>query len=244
MGRIKSPAVRKGVNKGLNLLRSRRIRRAVFAWALPVGLSLLILFGVHSAVKADPSPSTTQLQDYLAAGNSLDPFSQEADGYEQVFYRYNNQTVQLSSAPYNHVYAISSGQYIVWEGIVGVFSQIFLYDVLSGNMVQLTSAGTNTEPSVFNKTVVWRHWDGNTWDVYYYDGFGVRQITDSAHPCVRPSTNGVKIIYAEQIDTDLWRAQSYDIVTGQTDTIREGDTVTTAYPHFSGNTVVTDFRQY
>jgi hypothetical protein len=234
----------------ISRLRSRRkiawrpVRQIVLAWILPLVLTLAILFGVHDRVKADPAPTATQLQQYLQH-NQLGVYVDIANDYPQIFYPYNGQTVQLSDENYPHLHPMASGQYVAWQGVVDSQSQIFLYDVLSDSLLQLSSTGSNEGLYVYDNTVVWQSWDGQYWQIYYYDGTQVQQITSDQASSVRASIDGHQIIYAEQVGTDDWKAQSYDISTGQTSTISEGSTAATAYPHFNDDgSVSTAFVPY
>lgn len=213
-------------------------------WLLPLVVAAMVILVLHPGVKADPAPTTNELTTYLAH-NTLQLGTQVVNGFEQIYYLYNGKQVYITSAGYNHVYQAASGPYITWEGIYGSGGQIYLYNVLTQSEIQLSEHGTNSEPSIFSNQVVWRGWDGQHWQIFYYNGSTVRQITNDNTSSVRPSTNGQKIIYAEQVATNDWKAQSYDIVTGQITTMREGDEVSTAYPAFDphGN-VVTSFVQF
>jgi hypothetical protein len=224
---------------------SRRWRQYFLGWALPIGLTLAIIFGVHTVVRADPAPSATELEQYLQ-NNELNLFEQPASEYSQVFYLYNRRIIQLTSENYPHLHPLSSGEYVAWQGVIGGHAQIFLYNVLTNALVQLTSNGSNEGIFVRSNTVAWQHWDGQHWQIYYYDGAEVRQITDNINSSsVRPSTNGSRIIYAEQLDFDHWKAQSYDINSGETTTMAEGNTSSTAYPQFnSDGNVSTAFVPY
>lgn len=233
MGRLKSSGRLPGFN-GRRLLRN---------WLLPLILTALIILILHPGVKADPAPTTDELVAYLAKHN-LDLGAQVVNGYEQIYYAYNGQQVFITGTAYNHVYQAASGPYVTWEGVFGSGGQIYIYNVLTGAEVQLSSHGTNSEPSIFSNQVVWRNWDGQHWQIYYYNGSTVQQITSGNSSSVRPSTNGQKIIYAQQVATNDWKAQVYDIASGQTSSLREGNEASTAYPAFdaSGN-IVTAFVQ-
>jgi hypothetical protein len=219
----------------------RQLWRVTVTWLPPIVLVLVLLFGVRSLVKADPAPSTSELASYLQQ-HELGVYDQPNGNYQQVYYNYNGNQIDLTDASYNHVGALSSGQYVTWEGTIDG-DQIFQYDVLADTLTQLTFDGTNDAPSPYQGTVTWQHWDGSNWQIMYFDGSNIQQITNDDDSSVRPSTNGQQIIYAEEVATDDWKAQSYDIASGQTSTIREGDEASTAYPEFaSDGTITTAFQ--
>jgi hypothetical protein len=92
---------------------------------------------------------------------------------------------------------------------------------------------------------VWQAWDGHHWQVKYYDGTTVTQITNADQSSIRPSIRGQQIIYAVQLDTDSWQTMSYDTASGTATLLASGDTVSTAYPHFNADgSVSTAFTPY
>jgi hypothetical protein len=219
----------------------RLSRRVLRGWSVPVLLTLALLVGVHARVKADPAPSTSELSVYLQT-HQLDAYSQPQDQYQQVFYNFGDQHIQLSNTNYDHVSVVFSGQYVAWTGLLDDGSQIFLYDVLNNTLLQLTSAGTNQSPFLYNGTVTWQHWDGDSWQVFYYNGTTVQQITTAATSSVRATTNGQQILYAQILAPNSWQAITYDIATGNTAIVRQGDEASTAYPQFvKGGGITTGF---
>ena len=213
-------------------------------WLLPFLVAGGLIVALHPGVQADPAPTTSELTTYLAH-NSLQLGTQIVDGYEQIYYTYNGRQVFITSSSYNHVYQSASGAYVTWEGVFGDGGQIYLYNVLTQSTVQLSDHGTNSEPFIFTNQVVWRSWDGQHWQINYYNGSTVQQITNANTSSVRPSTNGQQIIFAQQVATNDWKALSYDIASGQTSLIREGDEASTAYPTFGASgSVATAFVQF
>lgn len=210
-----------------------QIRRVAIGWSLPVFLAVLILVGVNSRVQADPAPTAAELQEYLQT-KELHVFTYIAHDYPQIYYLFNDQAVELSSSNYTHLHPMASGQYITWQGVVDGAGQVFLYDILSQSLIQLSVISPSEAPFVHNNTVTWQTWDGSHWQIYYYNGFQVQKITDGQDSSsVNSSTDGEQIIYAEQFGPDEWKAQSYDISSREVTTIREGDTASTAYPKFN-----------
>lgn len=219
----------------------RQPRQLLIAWVPPVMLALAILVGVHSRVTADPAPSSAELQAYLQQ-NQLNVYEATAGSYPQIFYTYNHQHIQLTTDDYIHLHPISDGQYVAWVAIVDGQSQVFLDDVLSGSVLQLSLVSPNEGLQLYHNQLVWQGWDGQNWQIFYYDGSQVEQITNDSVSSFNAATNGSQVLYAQQLSADDWVAKSYDISSGQTATIREGDTVSTAYPSFnSDGTISTAF---
>ena len=199
------------------------------------------MFGVHNLVQAAAPPTSNELAVYLQT-NSLDVGTETVDGYQQIYYNYNGHQVFLTTAAYSHLHPVVSGEFVAWQGQIDGAGQIFVYDVLTSALTQITSAGTNQNPFLYQNTVTWESWLDDRWQIFYFDGFQVTQITADTNPSVRPSTNGRQVIYAEQFPaTSTWQTRSYDISTGQTNTVKEGNEVSTAYPKFmSDGSIKTD----
>lgn len=231
MGRLARTRYRKG-HKTSRFIRSAR------GWWLPLIVSLLLFTGLHAVVRADPSPSYTELAQYLQ-GHELHVYSQPVKGYLQVFYDYNGRHIQLTDEGYNHASVSSSGRYIVWEGFVGTGRQIFFYDVLSGAQIQLSNGSINKSASIAGQVVTWQTWDGQRWQIMYYNGLLTQQLTSGDTSSTAAVTDGQRIAYVQQVGADQVRAQLFTLATGQTTTLREGDLITTGYPHFQANGLVT-----
>ena len=219
----------------------RRLRRIASNWLLPILVSVGLLFGIHSLVQADAPPSSNELAVYLQS-NSLDVGTETVAGYQQIYYNYQGRQVFLTAAAYSHLHPVVSGEFVAWQGQIDGAGQIFVYDVLTSALSQVTSAGTNQSPFIYQNTVTWESWLDDRWQIFYFDGLQVTQITADTNPSVRSSTDGRRVIYAEQFPTTAtWQTRSYDISTGLTTTVREGDEASTAYPKFmSDGSIKTD----
>lgn len=220
------------------LLTNQRLRQLILAWALPVILAAALLAGVHARVAANSAPSSNELQTFLQ-NNKLQVYENVADNYPQIFYLYNGQSYQITSENYAHLHPVASGHYVTWQAVVNGQGQVFLYDVLTGSQIQLSTVAPNEGIYMQDDKVSWQGWDGNNWQIYFYNGTTANQITTGPNSSVHSATNGRQIIYAEQLSNDDWKAQSYDLGTGQVTTIRQGDTASTAYPRFAADGSVT-----
>ncbi|HVW23686.1 MAG TPA: hypothetical protein VHB51_04370 [Candidatus Saccharimonadales bacterium] len=227
----------------LNLRQLRRYARPARPWVLPVVLTLVLLFGVHARAQAD-QPSPSELQQYLQS-NQLNVYEEPADGYPQIFYTYNKQPIQLTNDGYAHLHPISDGQYVAWLAQLNGQTQVFMEDVLSGGAIQLSQVSPNEGLVQHGAQLVWQGWDGHNWQIYFYDGTTVRQLTSGDTSSINAAFNGSKILYATQLAPDSWQAYQYDVSSGQASMLRTGDTVSTAYPRFNDDdTIATDFIPY
>jgi|GEM_PF-3506078 len=223
-------------------VRSQRFSRSVRAWVLPVLLTLAILLGVHTRVKADPAPPASELLAYLQ-DSQLSLFEDSSTGLPQIYYFFNHKPVQLTNDPnIAALHPISSGQYVAYIGIVNGLSQVFVYDVLSDAPLQLSLTSPNEGVSIDGNQLAWQTWDGQNWQIDYFNGIEVKQLTSGGNNSINAQIKGQEVLYATQIGPDDWLAQEYDGASGQLTTIREGDTSSTAYPHFNDDgTISSEF---
>jgi hypothetical protein len=76
---------------------------------------------------------------------------------------------------------------IVWQRTIDGRQQIVLYDIEDKKEMQLTFSRTNNmEPKVSSAGIVWQAWDGNDWEIMYFDGVYTEQITDNQSQDVTP----------------------------------------------------------
>lgn len=76
---------------------------------------------------------------------------------------------------------------IVWQQLIDGRYQVMKHDLLKEETTQLTFSRTNSmEPKVSSEGIVWQMWDGNDWEIVYFDGKFVDQITDNEAQDVTP----------------------------------------------------------
>ncbi len=76
---------------------------------------------------------------------------------------------------------------VVWQRLVDGRYQIISYDLEERKETQLTFSRTNNmEPKVAKEGVVWQAWDGNDWEIMFFDGQFTDQITDNELQDVTP----------------------------------------------------------
>lgn len=209
---------------------SRRLILIARNWLLPIVISGGLVAGISGFASAGTPPTVSELASYLES-NELVVGAETAGEYEQIYYVYEGNKIFLTGANYSHRNPVSSGSTIVWQGQINGAGQIYAFDILTEMLVQVTSVGTNQNPSIKDNIIMWETWTGDRWAVSYYDGTFVRQLTNGTSSAVRPRTDGQSIIYAEQ-STDGWRTVSYNITTQAFSVIKEGDEASTAYPSF------------
>ncbi len=76
---------------------------------------------------------------------------------------------------------------LVWHRLIDGRYQIISYDIMGGSESQLTfSKANNMEPKVSDAGIVWQAWDGNDWEVMFFDGSYTEQITNNDSQDVAP----------------------------------------------------------
>ena len=76
---------------------------------------------------------------------------------------------------------------LVWHRLIDGRYQIISYDIMEGSESQLTFSKTNNmEPKVSDAGIVWQAWDGNDWEVMFFDGSYTEQITNNDSQDVAP----------------------------------------------------------
>jgi len=61
----------------------------------------------------------------------------------------------------------------------------------------------------FQNEIIWHWWDGNDWEIMYYNGIEVKQITDNEEDDLEPSYDGSTVVwhkYVEEGGTDIYYA--------------------------------------
>lgn len=209
-------------------------------WIFPVSIALVIVFGV-SRVIASPPPTTDELTEYLQ-NNSLSVGSDVINGYQQIYYLYNDERVFVTDDAFNHTNPSSGHEFIAWVQSIDGTAQIFAYNVLTKASMQVSNYGTNQSPAVDTTGIVWEKWMGDQWQLFYYDGTSIRQLT-SGYTSVRPKIKDNQITYVQQLAPNDWQVIAYDLSTDQSQIIKTGNG-TVAWPHFKGAEIITSYPDY
>jgi beta propeller repeat protein len=139
-----------------------------------------------------------------------------------------------------------SGDWIVWADTRNGNSDIYAYNLLSGNELRLTPSNADANnPAISGNLVVWQDHRSGNYDIYLYDlGSGPeQQITSDTADQVNPTVDGNLITWQDNRDT-TWDIYSYNIIT-HAESLLTPDTTDTdqIYPAVSGNLVVwQDYR--
>ncbi|MCA9366645.1 hypothetical protein KC887_00065 [Candidatus Kaiserbacteria bacterium] len=157
------------------------------------------------------------------------------DGDQEIFIRtkqgreeqITDNDVEDTAPQYDPV----SGQ-IVWQRKIDGRYQIILYNVNKGKESQLTfSRSNNMEPSVSDSGVVWQAWDGNDWEIMFYDGSFTDQITNNESQDIGPTVKDGYILWTVP-GTDTQEAKVYSIESEETLTVSDHEGGEIVNPRF------------
>lgn len=207
---------------------------AIRLWAVPVVIAGASVLVVNLAF-ASTAPTPTELEVFLEDAQLI-PHTETVEGYQQVYYLFNDKKVFVTSDNMNHTNPISSGRYIAWLGSSNsTTSQVYLYDVMTNTTLQLSGLSTNTYPDISGNHVVWQQWVDDGWQVMYYDGLQVIPISDGVSS-FRPRIFGDKIAYATYDVSDSqapWHVIEYDTQSRESSVVLSTADSTLAWPHYS-----------
>lgn len=121
---------------------------------------------------------------------------------------------------------------VVWQRMIDGRYQIISYDLEERKETQLTFSRTNSmEPKVAKEGVVWQAWDGNDWEILYFDGQFTDQLTDNDIQDVTPVIEDGYILWSV-LGGEESEARVYSIESGEVMTISGTDGGTVVNPRF------------
>lgn len=121
---------------------------------------------------------------------------------------------------------------IVWQRLVDGRYQVIVYDLLEKTEVQLTFSRTNNmEPKVAEEGIVWQAWDGNDWEIMYFDGTYTDQLTDNDSQDVTPVVEDGYVLWSI-LGGSAQEARVYSLETKQVMTIASHEGGAIANPRF------------
>jgi hypothetical protein len=120
----------------------------------------------------------------------------------------------------------------VWQRLIDGRYQIISYDLEERKETQLTFSRTNSmEPKVSEEGIVWQAWDGNDWEVIFFDGQFTDQITDNDVQDVTPVIEDGYVLWSVLGGTTA-EARVYSIKSGELMTITGHEGGAVANPRF------------
>jgi hypothetical protein len=121
---------------------------------------------------------------------------------------------------------------VVWHRLIDGRYQIVLYDIMEDNESQLTFSKTNNmEPKVSDAGIVWQAWDGNDWEIMFFDGSYTEQLTNNDSQDVAPVIQDGYVLW-NVLGSDEQQARVYSLDTKETISIEGYEGGAIANPRF------------
>ena len=177
-------------------------------WILPVFVSIGI-FWVFKPAFAQIIERQQSLIDFLKT-NNVEIGSEAVDGYTQIYYFFDQQKKFITQGAVNSNIPVTDGEQIVYRKSLARGDQLFIYNILTDQTVQITTSGSNTNPKIKDKNIVWEGLVNGNWQIFYYDGMKVTQLT-FGDLSINADIDGDFIIYARRDITGTWRSEIYSI---------------------------------
>lgn len=197
------------------------IYKFIKTWAIPVFVALSFLLIFNPAL-AQFTPNLDLFPSDYLKDNNVEVGSETVDGYSQVYYLIEGDKEFITEGSTNSTLPHTSGEYIVYRKSLVGGDQIFLYNILKGQAVQLTYSRNNTNPRVSkNGNVVWERWIQDSWQIFLYDGIKIIQLT-SEDLSLSPDINEDYAIYARRDIAGTYRSEIYSIGEGKTKEVAIG----------------------
>ena len=140
-------------------------------------------------------------------------------GFRQIYYvDEKGEKMFITDGMFTSADPMREGDYVTYMSKIQGNWQIFLHHIPTDINTQLTVRGNNVNPKIENGLVVWEGWApsvgpgqvGGTWQVFLYDGTGVRQLT-AGDTSVYPDIEDGYIIMARRDSNGSWRSVLYSI---------------------------------
>ena len=196
----------------------RRVKRVflskksakLYAYLLPVIIALVVL-RVVSPISAQLSGFDERLSQYLLNNDPVVGIEKDADLNDQVYYLFEGNKYFVTDSAGAKGEAVSSNENIAWSESVAGNWQIFLYNIPTSILTQLTYSGNNVSPKISDGKVVWQgiRSDGD-WQVYLYDGTSIGPVS-SGDQSFTPDIKGNFVVYSRKDISGQWRSTAYSI---------------------------------
>lgn len=175
--------------------------KLIKSWVLPFAISAALFLIVRPVLA-----QTAGLPHDVTVGTVSDE-----SGFRQVYYEFNGSREIITSGRFTSADPITQGGLVAWISQINGLWQIFLYDLSAKVTTQLTFTGNNVNPRIDDVgRIVWEGWDGNTWQIFFFDGKSIRQLT-TGDTSLNPDLSGDYISYGRRDITGTWRAVIYSI---------------------------------
>ncbi len=176
----------------------------------------------------------------LNGGNSIDEHAvvyadNDEEGDMEIYIKTSKDKIEkLSDNQFDDTspHFNAESMTVVWQRLVDGRYQIVSYDLSEGKETQLTFSRTNNmEPKVSVDGIAWQAWDGNDWEIMYFDGTYTDQITDNDTQDVTPVIEDGYILWSI-LGGENQEAKVYSLESGEVMTITDHDGGAIENPRF------------
>lgn len=179
------------------------------SWVIPTAIAAIGFLLVRPVI-AQVISREDRLREYLIA-DDLEVGLETVDGYQQVYYLFEDSKEFLTEGSQNIHHPSSAGEYIVWVTDVNGEGQIFLHHLPTKVTTQLTNFSTNLNPTLDRQgRVAWEGWVEDTWQVFLFDGVSVSQLTEE-ETSLNPYLEGDYVVFSQKDVSGVWRGVVYSI---------------------------------
>ncbi len=181
------------------------------SWAAALLLSVFLVWTLMPLMTR-----ATEVDDpltVLAVTGGIVVEEETVEGYRHIYATVEDEQIFLTDGERNHTDPQAVREYAVWVETINGAGQIVLHHIPTATDLYLTENGTNQNPKVNAEGhVVWERWVNNRWQLFYFDGVSVRQLTDG-DVSVAPDLHERKIVFTRQSDEGEWSAHLIDLDT-------------------------------
>ena len=183
--------------------------RAAGSWLIPIMVAFLIFVAIRPTF-AQIVEREVNLAQYLTVGD-VEVAEETINGSRQIYYVFEGEKIFITEGGFTSRHPHTNGEFIVFVKDINGAGQIFLYHIPTDSTIQVTNSSTNLKPKVSKDgKVVWERWMRDRWQIFFYDGARVRQLTDG-DVSVNADIERDNIVYARQDATGGWRSVVYSI---------------------------------
>ena len=134
-----------------------------------------------------------------------------------------------------------SGNWIVWEDTRNGGSDIYAYNVVTGQERNITPAGSWAQsPAISGNRVTWQDYRNGNYDIYLHNLSTLQETRITSDPAdqTAPAIDGTKIVW-QDLRNGMYDVYLYNTSTGNETLLSPGtETSDQKYPALSGNLVV------
>ena len=131
---------------------------------------------------------------------------------------------------------INTGGHMVWESVFNLYDANVEIEYYDGNTIKIISANHKSDymrPHINNAGhVVWYGWDGSDWEIFYYNGTTITQLTDNSYDDLYPHINNAGHVVWYGWDGSDWEIFYYN---GTTITQLTDNSYSDGFPQISNN---------